>query len=120
MGRFTALLEGAGAKYTFEVMAEYTQVRHQCVYGQVRVSLCAKCPNIFAAAMLPLPPLDTQDPVTSISEDICQMAGRLDASALVMTAHKLVTKGRRFPVLLGTIAVAHQCKSHTFQPQWWF
>ena len=26
MGRFTALLEGAGAKYTFEVMAEYTQV----------------------------------------------------------------------------------------------
>ena len=26
MGRFTALVEAAGAKYTFEVMAEYTQV----------------------------------------------------------------------------------------------
>ena len=25
MGRFTALVEAAGAKYTFEVMAEYTQ-----------------------------------------------------------------------------------------------
>ena len=35
-----------------------------------------------------LPLFFPQDPVTAVTEDICLVANRLDASALVMTAHK--------------------------------
>jgi len=71
--KYSALLEEAGANFTFDIMVQYTQ-----------------------------------DPVTSISEDLCGVADKLDAAAVVMAAHKHSALAE---LLFGSVAnhVAHHC-----------
>ena len=95
LSRFTTMLEKAGAKYTLEVMTEFTQVSYSdfapkyrgAIQYDSRAGCKIACHFCFRHACCP-PPLRSQDPVTAVTEDICMLAKRLDASALVMTAHK--------------------------------